>query len=68
MSDTTVKLVLHYLNKQNVDRETSFSVPSTNVFLSQIANSGYDLVSTHYVGDNPEGYGVLYVFVKRQKA
>jgi hypothetical protein len=71
MSDnTTIKLVLHYLNRNNVDAATSFSVNSTNEYLSQIANSGYDLISTHYVGEGGDGldkgFGVLYIFAKRQ--
>jgi hypothetical protein len=65
MSDTKMKLVLRYLNKQNVTTATgSFSVEDVNVFVSQWLNKGYVLKNTHYVGENPDGYGVLFVLVK----
>ena len=65
MSDTKMKLILRYLNKQNVTTANgSFSVEDVNVFVSQWLNKGYVLKNTHYVGDNPEGYGVLFVLVK----
>jgi hypothetical protein len=65
MSDTKMKLVLRYLNKQNTTTPNgSFSVEDVNVFISQWLNKGYTLQATHYVGDNPEGYGVLFVLVK----
>jgi len=65
MSETKMKLVLRYLNKQNVTTATgSFSVEDVNVFVSQWLNKGYVLKNTHYVGENPDGYGVLFVLVK----
>ena len=65
MSDTKLKLVLRYLNKQNITTASgSFSVEDVNVFVSQWLNKGYTLKNTHYVGENPDGYGVLFVLVK----
>ena len=62
--ETTMKLIVRYLNKQNKDYEGSFSVASVNEFVSSWLNRGYVLKNTHYIGDNAEGYGVMFVLVK----
>jgi hypothetical protein len=66
--ETTMKLVLRYLDKQNLDRPDvgSFSVPTVNIEVSQWLNRGYVLQATHFVGMNTDGYGVLFVLVKDQ--
>ena len=66
MSDknTKLKLVVRYLNKQNIDASNgSFSVATVNEFVSTWLNKGYNLANTHYLGETPEGYGVLFVLV-----
>jgi hypothetical protein len=64
--ETTMKLVLRYLDKQNMDRPDvgSFSVPTVNTEVSQWLNRGYVLQATHFVGMNNDGYGVLFVLTK----
>ena len=65
MSDTKFKVIVRYLNKQNVTPgDGSFSVEDVNVFISQWLNKGYVVKDTHYIGDNPQGYGLMVVLVK----
>lgn len=61
-----VKNVIRYISKRGLTLpETSeWSVGDVDTYLSEWIAKGYRLFSTHYLGENPEGYGVLYVLVK----
>ena len=63
--ETTFKVIVRYLNKQGITvGDGSFSVNDVNVFISQWLNKGYVVKDTHYIGDNPQGYGLMIILVK----
>ena len=64
--ETTFKVIVRYLSKQNVDRPDTgaFSVDTVNQFVSQWLNKGYTVKNTHYIGDNHDGYGLMIILVK----
>jgi hypothetical protein len=69
MSDnTSVKTVVYYLTKNNTDQpsELAFSVNTVNIRVSELVNSGYRLMNTHFLGEtkSPNAYGVMYILVK----
>ena len=61
-----VKQVIRYISKQNRSMQVSgeWSVEDVDNYLSEWLNKGFRLFSTHYLGENPEGYGMMYVLVK----
>jgi hypothetical protein len=60
-----VKQIIRYLSKQGrYGQEGSWPVGDVDVYLSEFINLGYTLFDTHYMGEAPEGYGVLYVLVR----
>lgn len=72
MSDnTTMKLIVRYLDKRNQDNPSAgtFSIESVNTFVSEWLNKGYKLIDTHYLGtqnlaDGVVGFGMLFVLAK----
>lgn len=60
------KRVHHYLRyiAKGMPLEGSVSAEQVNMELSGWYAKGYRILSTHYLGENPEGYGVLYVLVR----
>lgn len=58
--------VIRYISRKNVtsEQEGAYSVSEINFYLTEKINEGYKLFATHYLGEVPEGYGMLYVFVR----
>lgn len=58
-----VKQVIRYISRQNLTDVNAnvFSVWEVDEYLNQLNLQGYDLFETHYLGENPEGFGMLYV-------
>lgn len=61
----SVKQLIRWISKTNVSRaDAGFdSVQSIDAELTAYYELGYRLFASHYLGENPEGYGVLYVLV-----
>jgi len=62
---TKVKQIIRTIAKSNVSDASIgyFSVAEVDEYVSIWCGKGYDLVATHYLGEGPEGYQVLYVLV-----
>lgn len=58
-----VKHVVAYLAKQGGNMAGALPVAEMDVFISSWVDKGYQLKTTHYLGENPDGIGVLYIFV-----
>lgn len=43
--------------------EGHYSVDEVNMYLSSFRSKGYKLFATHYLGEMPEGFNMLYVLV-----
>jgi len=60
-----VKQIIRYISKQFANpQEGHYSVGEIDAYISEWMDRGYTLFNTHYIGEAPEGYGVLYVLVR----
>ena len=41
-----------------------WTIEAIDAYVGEWVDKGYDLVSTHYLGEVPEGYKILYVLKK----
>lgn len=57
---------IRWISKTNVSNPMNnvYAVDEVNADMSNLVSMGYKLKSTHYLGENPEAYGVLYIFDK----
>lgn len=62
---SSVKNVVRWISKQNISNPDLgvWAVSEVDEYLNYLYTMGYHLFNTHYLGENPEGYGVLYVLV-----
>lgn len=71
MSNGTLPKVHHfirYLSKTGLTIPGgAFSVAEVDAYLSEWLEKGYELFNTHFVDQNPEGFGVLYILVLKEK-
>ena len=60
-----VKQVQRVISKQGITdpQQGFFTIFDVDDYLSQLVDSGYTLLDTHYMGEAPEGYLMFYVFV-----
>lgn len=58
-----VKQIVRYLAKTGHTLEQAYAVADVDYYLTEWIDKGYKLFNTHYLGENPEGFGVLYVLV-----
>lgn len=62
----SVKQIIRYISKQYANpQEGHFSVAEVDAYVGSWVDQGYMLFNTHYIGEAPEGYGVLYVLVRQ---
>lgn len=70
MSNGTLPKVHHimrYLSKTgNTIMSGAFSIADADAYLSEWIDKGYELFSTHFVDQNAEGFGVLYILVLKE--
>ena len=59
-----VKQIVRYISDQGIELNGAEPVWQIDEYLSYYVKAGYTLVRTHYLGKNPEGYGMLYVLTK----
>jgi len=58
--------IVRFLSKTGMtDPNTgALSVEEVDAYVSEWLANGWKLFATHYLGTAPEGYGVLYIFVR----
>ena len=62
----SVRQIVRFISKkENFGQEASWPAASIDEYLASWLNQGYTLFNTHYLGENPEGYGVLYILIKK---
>ena len=62
-----VKQFIRYLSKMAPDpQQAHFSVQEVDDYVSYWVSQGYELFNTHYIGENLEGFGVLYIMVLKE--
>ena len=62
-----VKQIIRYLSKLAPDpQQDHFSVQEVDDYISFWVSQGYELFNTHYIGENLEGFGVLYILVLKE--
>jgi len=62
-----VKQIIRYISRVAPDPEDQhYSVYEIDAYVSEWIDNGYKLFATHYLGENPEGFGVLYILVKEE--
>jgi len=59
--------VVRWISKTNTSAPSAniFSVFDVNQHLNELCSNGFELLNTHYLGENTEAYGVLYILVRR---
>ena len=69
MAENIEKRVHHYFRyiSKGMPIEGSVLAEQVNMELSAWYAKGYRLFSTHFLGENPEGFGVLYILVREDK-
>jgi len=65
--DQGAKQLIRWISKVNVTNLNTGvdSVADIDKQLGELYADGFELFSTHYLGETPEGYGVLYILVKK---
>ena len=68
MDYPSVKQILRVISKQGMDSvmDGYFRIETVDAYVAEWIDKGYKLANTHYVGENPEGYIMLYVLVKQE--
>ncbi len=64
-----VRTVIRVISKQNYTDPTSGaqSVADVNMHLTGFIQQGYRIAGTHYAGEMPEGYTMIYVLARDQE-
>ena len=61
-----VKHIVRYISIQGPDASQGhFSAFEVDAYLSSWVQRGYKLLSAQYIGQNPEGIGILYILVRQ---
>jgi hypothetical protein len=59
--------ILRYLSKTGATiPQGAFSIADTDAYLSEWLDKGYEIKNTHFVDQNPEGFGLLYILVRKE--
>lgn len=59
--------ILRYLSKTGATIvQGAFSIADTDAYIGEWLEKGYELFNTHFVDQNPEGFGVLYILVRKE--
>jgi len=63
MSDTTIKIIMRGISRNDVSTpdQQMFSSQEVNEYVSMWLNKGYELFASHYLGEIPAGYKMLFV-------
>ena len=58
--------ILRYLSKTGATiPQGAFSIADTDAYIGEWLDKGYELFATHYVEQNPEGFALLYVLIRK---
>ena len=62
----SMKTILRYINKQNLTNPdlNVWSIEEVDAYVGAWIEKGYRLVNAFYIGENPEGYGVMFLLAK----
>jgi len=61
-----VKQIIRYISRQAPNPlQEHYSVGEIDSYVGSWIEQGYKLFNTHYIGENPEGFGVLYILVRQ---
>ena len=60
------KQFIRYISRQNItDLDSNqWTVQEVDAYIDAWYQQGYKITDTHYLGENPEGFGMLYVMTK----
>lgn len=60
-----VKQIVRYISKGMPQPQASYySVEEVDAYVDSWLKQGYSLFNTHYIGEVPEAFGVLYILVR----
>jgi hypothetical protein len=60
-----VKQIVRYISKGMPQPQANFySVEEVDAYVDSWLKQGYSLFNTHYIGEVPEAFGVLYILVR----
>lgn len=61
-----VHVMLRYINRENRTNEAMnvWSGAEVDAQVSAWIGKGYKLQNTHYIGENPEGFGLVFILIK----
>lgn len=70
MAEEIEKRVHHVVRSiaKAMPMEGAVLAEEVNLYLSEWFAKGYELFSTHYLGENPEAYIMLYVLIRKGRA
>jgi len=62
-----VHIMLRYISRTGVTNAQAnvWSIPETDAQVSAWVDKGYELKNTHYIGENTEGFGLVFILVKK---
>ena len=62
-----VKQIVRYLSKLAPNpQQDHYAASEVDDYISFWISQGYELFNTHYIGENIEGFGVLYILVLKE--
>lgn len=60
-----VKQIVRYIAKGTPQPQANFySVEEVDAYVDSWLKQGYSLFNTHYIGEVPEAFGILYILVR----
>ncbi len=64
-----IRTVIRTISKQNYTDPTTdaWAVSDVNMHLTGFIQQGYRIAGTHYAGEMPEGYTMIYVLARDQE-
>lgn len=66
MEEKKIRIVVRFLSKKNLTDPSTGEVSGRDFekILENLYDEGYHIVTTHYLGETVEGYGVLVILQK----
>lgn len=59
--------ILRYVSRTGATNiQGAFSIADTDVYIGEWLEKGYELFNTHFIDQNPEGFGLLYILVRKE--
>lgn len=61
----SVKQIIRYISIESRPDGGSQAVDAIDAYVGSWIDLGYKLVSTHYIGQNPNGIGIIYILARQ---